>query len=87
MPGLDALIGAGVYYGAAMSEAALYRDQDVAIVGGANSAGQGALFFSRYAGAVTMLIRAPALGPTMSRYLADRIQAHAEHPRRDARSN
>ena len=75
VPGLDAFIGAGAYYGAAMSEAALYRDQDVGIVGGANSAGQGALFFSRYCRRVTMFIRAPALGPTMSRYLADRIQA------------
>ena len=43
------LIGAGVYYGAAMTEAAIYRGQDVCVVGGANSAGQGALFFSRYA--------------------------------------
>ena len=59
--GLGRLIGAGAYYGAAMSEAALYRDQDVAIVGGANSAGQGALFFSRYARKVTMLIRAASL--------------------------
>jgi len=75
VPGIDAFIGAGAYYGAAMSEAALYRDQDVGIVGGANSAGQGALFFSRYCRRVTMFVRAAALGPTMSRYLADRIQA------------
>ena len=75
VPGLAELIGAGAYYGAAMSEAALYRDQDVAIVGGANSAGQGALFFSRYARKVTMLIRAASLSPTMSRYLIDRIDA------------
>ena len=75
VPGLAELIGAGAYYGAAMSEAALYRDQDVAIVGGANSAGQGALYFSRYARKVTMLIRAASLSPTMSRYLIDRIEA------------
>jgi len=75
IPGIEPLIGAGVYYGAAMSEAALYRGQDVAIVGGANSAGQGALFFSRYARSVTLLVRAPALSPTMSRYLVDRITA------------
>jgi len=75
IPGIEPLIGAGIYYGAAMSEAALYRGQDVAIVGGANSAGQGALFFSRYARSVTLLVRAPALSPTMSRYLVDRIGA------------
>jgi thioredoxin reductase (NADPH) len=74
VPGLSTFIGAGAYYGAAMSEAALYRDQDVAIVGGANSAGQGALFFSRYCRSVTMFVRAPALGPTMSKYLVDRVQ-------------
>lgn len=75
VPGLEAFIGAGAYYGAAMSEAALYRGQDVAIVGGANSAGQGALFFSRYTRTVIMLVRASSLAPTMSRYLIDRIQA------------
>jgi thioredoxin reductase (NADPH) len=75
VPGIDPLIGIGVYYGAAMTEAATYRQQDVCIVGGANSAGQGALFFSRYARKVTMLVRAPALGPSMSRYLVDRIAA------------
>jgi thioredoxin reductase (NADPH) len=74
VPGIERLVGAGVYYGAAMSEAALYRDQDVAIVGGANSAGQGALFFSRYARRVTMLVRAAGLSPGMSRYLVDRIE-------------
>ena len=74
-PGLEPLQGIGVYYGAAMTEAARYKGKDVCIVGGANSAGQGALFFSRYARRVTMLIRAPDLLPTMSRYLADRIRA------------
>jgi thioredoxin reductase (NADPH) len=73
--GVDALLGAGVYYGAAMTEAALYRDQHVFIVGGANSAGQGALFFSRYAKSVTMLVRAEHLGVAMSQYLVDRILA------------
>ncbi|HTR19857.1 MAG TPA: FAD-dependent oxidoreductase, partial [Gemmatimonadales bacterium] len=48
VPGLDPLVGTGVYYGAALSEAATYRGQDVLVVGGANSAGQGAMFFSRY---------------------------------------
>jgi thioredoxin reductase (NADPH) len=75
VPGLEKFIGAGAYYGAAMSEASLYRGQDVAIVGGANSAGQGALFFSRYARTVTMLVRAPSLSPTMSKFLVDRVLA------------
>jgi len=74
LPGVKPLIGAGIYYGAALSEAVYHRDQDVAIVGGANSAGQGALFFSRYARTVTMLVRSPSLSPRMSRYLVDRIE-------------
>ncbi|HEY6866161.1 MAG TPA: FAD-dependent oxidoreductase [Candidatus Eisenbacteria bacterium] len=74
VPGIAPHVGTSVYYGAAMSEAALYRGQDVATLGGANSAGQGALFFSRHARSVTMLVRAPALSPPMSRYLADRIE-------------
>jgi thioredoxin reductase (NADPH) len=74
-PGVDPLLGIGVYYGAAMTEAATYRGQDVVIVGGANSAGQGALFFSRYARTVTMLVRAPNLSPSMSMYLVERIRA------------
>ena len=73
--GIEPFLGAGVYYGAAMTEAALYRDQDVCVVGGANSAGQGALFFSRYARSVTMLVRARDLGAAMSQYLVDRIRA------------
>lgn len=76
-PGLESLQGIGVYYGAAMTEAARYRDKDVCVVGGANSAGQGALFFSRYARKVTMLIRSADLLPTMSRYLVDRIRSTA----------
>jgi thioredoxin reductase (NADPH) len=75
IPGVEGLVGAGVYYGAAMTEAALYRGQDVCVVGGANSAGQGALFFSRYARTVTILVRAASLGVSMSQYLVDRIQA------------
>jgi thioredoxin reductase (NADPH) len=73
VPGLDALVGAGVYYGAALSEASLYRDKHVYVVGGANSAGQGALFFSRYAKQVTLLVRGKDLSAGMSRYLIDRI--------------
>jgi thioredoxin reductase (NADPH) len=70
--GIEQFHGVGVYYGAAMTEAARYKDQDVCIVGGANSAGQGALFFSRYAKRVTMLVRRE-LEATMSHYLIDRI--------------
>jgi thioredoxin reductase (NADPH) len=69
---LRSLVGAGIYYGAALTEAATYRGRDVFIVGGANSAGQGAMFFSRYARKVTMLVRGSGLG-SMSQYLVDRI--------------
>lgn len=75
VPGVEALTGAGVYYGAAMSEAAYYRDQHVVVVGGANSAGQAAMFFSRYASQVTMLVRASALERGMSQYLVDQINS------------
>ena len=75
VPGIEPLIGAGVYYGAAPTEAAQFRDQDVAIVGGANSAGQAALFLSRSVRQVTMLVRAGGLGSSMSQYLIDRIAA------------
>jgi thioredoxin reductase (NADPH) len=72
-PGMDRLTGIGIYYGAALTEAALYRDKDICIVGGANSAGQAAMFISRYAKSVTMLIRAKSLTISMSQYLVDRI--------------
>ena len=75
VPGLAPRQGVGVYYGAAMSEAARYRGRDICIVGGANSAGQGALFFSRYARRVHMLVRADDLAPGMSNYLVERIKA------------
>ena len=71
--GLAELEGAGVYYGAALYEAATYRGQDVIVVGGANSAGQGAMFFSRHARKVTMLVRGASLSSGMSQYLVDRI--------------
>ncbi len=74
-PGVDRLTGAGVYYGAALTEAANYRGQHVYVVGGANSAGQGAMFFSRYASQVTMLVRREGLQATMSQYLIDQIGA------------
>lgn len=73
--GCEPLQGIGVYYGAALTEAATYRHQDVCIVGGANSAGQAAMFISRYAKSVTMLIRSKDLSPGMSLYLVDRIKS------------
>jgi thioredoxin reductase (NADPH) len=72
-PGVAELVGAGVYYGAALSEATTYRDKRVFIVGGANSAGQGAMFFSRYAEQVVILYRGASIQAHMSQYLVDRI--------------
>ena len=74
VPGITPLIGCGVYYGTALSEAALYRGRHVFVLGGANSAGQGALFFARYAARVTVIVRKPGLLPAMSHYLVDRIK-------------
>jgi thioredoxin reductase (NADPH) len=74
-PGVEPLLGAGVFYGAALTEAATYRGKDVIVVGGANSSGQGAMFFSRHARKVTMLIRGSDIAAGMSRYLVDRIAA------------
>lgn len=73
VPGVDKLTGAGIYYGAALAEAANYKDQPVFVVGGANSAGQGAMFFSRYASKVTILVRGSSLAKGMSQYLVDQI--------------
>lgn len=72
-PGIADLVGVGVYYGAALTEASTYRNQDVYVVGAGNSAGQGAMFFSRYARRVTLVVRGESLGAGMSRYLIDRI--------------
>lgn len=73
VPGVEELTGAGIYYGAALSEAALYSDQEVYLVGGANSAGQAAVHFARYAKRVTMLVRGTSLEKGMSQYLVDQI--------------
>jgi thioredoxin reductase (NADPH) len=75
VPGIEALTGAGIYYGAALTEAAYYRGEHVFVVGGANSAGQGAMFFSQYASKVTMLVRGSSLTKSMSQYLIDQIEA------------
>jgi thioredoxin reductase (NADPH) len=73
--GIEPFLGAGVYYGAAMTEAATYKGHDICILGGANSAGQGALFFARYAKNVTIILRASSLNKGMSSYLVERINS------------
>src|SRR5213595_141137 len=75
VPGLEKFSGAGVYYYAPMSEAFSYRDGDIYIVGGANSAGQAAMYFSKFARQVTMLVRGNSLSDTMSQYLENQIAA------------
>ena len=77
VPGLDALIGAGVFYGAAAPEAQAMTGEDVYVVGGANSAGQAALHLARFARRVTLLVRGDDLGATMSDYLVREIEAAA----------
>jgi len=72
-PGVERLTGAGVYYGASLAEAQSCKDESVYIVGGANSAGQAAMHFSRVAKQVTILVRAGGLERTMSKYLIDQI--------------
>jgi thioredoxin reductase (NADPH) len=74
IPGSEELTGRGIYYGAALVEAAACKDEEVFIVGGANSAGQAALHFAKYACKVTMLVRAQGLEASMSRYLIDEIE-------------
>jgi len=73
--GADRLLGAGVYYGAALAEAMSCKDEDVYVVGGANSAGQAAMYFSKYARSVRMILRGDGLAKSMSRYLIDQIEA------------
>lgn len=75
VPGIESIAGAGVYYGASLTEAAFYQDEHIFVVGGANSAGQGAMFFSRYARKVSMLVRGSSLEKGMSQYLVDQINA------------
>jgi thioredoxin reductase (NADPH) len=72
-PGCAQMQGCGVFYGAALSEAEGCKGQDVFIVGGANSAGQAAVFLAKYARSVTMLVRAPSLEQSMSYYLVQQI--------------
>jgi thioredoxin reductase (NADPH) len=77
VPGMDKLYGAGVYYGAAQSEAIACNGEEVYIIGGANSAGQAAMYFSKYARRVIMLVRGESLTKSMSQYLIDQIEATA----------
>jgi thioredoxin reductase (NADPH) len=74
-PGFPELTGAGVYYGAAMTEARGCAEQHVVVIGGANSAGQAAVYFSGYAARVTMLVRGSSLEKSMSHYLIEQIAA------------
>ncbi|MEM9978536.1 MAG: FAD-dependent oxidoreductase [Cyanobacteria bacterium P01_D01_bin.2] len=74
VPGVEQFTGAGVYYGAAQTEAAACQDEDVYVVGGANSAGQAAMYFSKYARRVRMLVRGESLTKSMSQYLIDQIE-------------
>jgi thioredoxin reductase (NADPH) len=76
VPALEALVGAGVFYGAAGAEAQAMQGRDVVVVGGGNSAGQAALHLARYARSVTMLVRAADLAATMSEYLITEIASH-----------
>src|SRR5262245_21336232 len=73
IPGIEKLQEAGVYYGASMTEASLCSGEDVFVVGGANSAGQAAVYFARFAKSVTILVRGDSLQKGMSQYLIDQI--------------
>jgi thioredoxin reductase (NADPH) len=82
--GVDELVGSGVYYGSAPSDVVFHRDGDVFIVGGANSAGQATLHAADFARSVTLLVRGPSLGDSMSQYLVERCE---QHPRVAIRTN
>ena len=76
VPALEALVGAGVFYGAAGAEARAVQGRDVVVVGGGNSAGQAAVHLARFARSVTMLVRGPGLAATMSKYLVTEITSN-----------
>ena len=75
VPGATELAGAGVYYGAATTEAILYRDAEVAVIGAGNSAGQAAVHLSRFASRVHLLVRGADLSASMSAYLIEQLDA------------
>jgi thioredoxin reductase (NADPH) len=77
VPGAERLQGSGLYYGSGMTEAMACRGEDVYIVGGANSAGQAAMYFSKFARRVIMLVRSDSLSSTMSSYLVKQINQTA----------
>jgi thioredoxin reductase (NADPH) len=74
-PGVADLTGAGVYYGAAMIEGRSMRGEDIFIAGGANSAGQAALYFAQFAASVTILVRGDSLATSLANYLVERVEA------------
>jgi thioredoxin reductase (NADPH) len=74
-PGFADFTGAGIYYGAALTEARSCADQHVVVIGGANSAGQAAVYFSGYASRVTILVRGGSLAASMSHYLVEQLEA------------
>jgi thioredoxin reductase (NADPH) len=73
VPGASELVGAGLYYGAATTEAVLYRDAEVGVIGGGNSAGQAVVYLARFARKVHLLVRGNGLAKTMSAYLIEQI--------------
>lgn len=75
LPGVAELVGAGIFYGASISEAVLYRDLDVGVMGGGNSAGQAVVYLSRFASRVHLIVRGADLAAGMSQYLVDQIAA------------
>jgi thioredoxin reductase (NADPH) len=75
--GADSLVGRGIYYGAARTEALNTRGRDIFLIGGGNSAGQAAMFFASYARTVTILVRGPSLVATMSHYLIAQLESKA----------
>lgn len=77
VPGAQELTGTSLFYGAAVTEASNFRDRPVFVVGGGNSAGQGAVFLSRYASRVQLLVRSSSLANGMSQYLVDQVEAVA----------
>ena len=75
--GADAMVGRGIYYGAARTEALNTRGRDIFLIGGGNSAGQAAMFFANYARTVTLLVRGPSLTSSMSHYLIEQLEGKA----------
>src|SRR5258708_13538312 len=73
-PGVDRLQGAGVYYGGGTTEALSCKGEVIYVVGGANSVGQAAMNFAKYADRVVILVRGSSLASTMSKYLIDQVQ-------------